>query len=357
MTDAVELSRLIDGIYDCVLDRSRWSNVFEQLCPRLGAHVAVYRQAPTLLIQHGVEPQLWATYLTQYARGNPWSEAALLYLQEGDLRALYRTVDVAAFQQTRYYTDWLAPQGWGDSIAGMLSRSSASFAFIAMIRPAEDGPFGDEELMLMRLLLPHARKAAKLGWIFDDQAARLSGMAAFVERIKGAAFLVEGSGRIAYANAATGPLLAEGGLVRERGGMLVPLDGDLRAALRAAFSGRKKTPFIKAISHAQGMRILAVVPPSAESGGYAIVLVSAPEADLPLPGPILMEAYGLTAAEIRVLVGLIKGRPLAEMARDFGVAQRTVKAHLQKIFAKTGTRRQTDLIRQVLSLAPPMLLS
>ncbi|MEI9988606.1 MAG: LuxR C-terminal-related transcriptional regulator [Rhizomicrobium sp.] len=347
---------MIGAIYDCILDRRCWSNVFELLCPRIGAAMAIYRQTPTLLVQHGIAPQAWSTYQSEFGRSNPWSEAALLYLREGDMRTLYRTVDIAEFRRTRFYRELVVPQGWGDSIGGMLSRTTSSLAFIAMIRPERDGPYGDGEVGIMKTLLPHARKAAKLGWLFEDQRAKLSGMAAFVERIKGAALLIDGAGRIAYANAAAEQLLSDGVLLREQNRILLPRDAAVRDALRRAWSGEANIPFIKLARHPQGSRILSVIPPSDESGGHAIVLVSAPEAGLPLPGPILMEAYGLTVAEIRVLVGLVKGQAIAELAREFGVTQRTVKAHLQKIFAKTGTRRQSDLIREVLSHAPPLML-
>lgn len=55
--------------------------------------------------------------------------------------------------------------------------------------------------------------------------------------------------------------------------------------------------------------------------------------------------YGLTQAEQRLLRVLFDGISLPEAARCLGVARTTARTHLQRLFEKTGTRRQADLLR------------
>lgn len=55
--------------------------------------------------------------------------------------------------------------------------------------------------------------------------------------------------------------------------------------------------------------------------------------------------FGLTPAENRLLEHLLHGRSLKETALQLGVARTTARTHLQRIFDKTGVRRQTDLQR------------
>jgi DNA-binding CsgD family transcriptional regulator len=38
-----------------------------------------------------------------------------------------------------------------------------------------------------------------------------------------------------------------------------------------------------------------------------------------------------------------------------GIGESTVRSHLQRIFAKTNTTRQTDLLRLLQSATPPLL--
>ena len=48
-------------------------------------------------------------------------------------------------------------------------------------------------------------------------------------------------------------------------------------------------------------------------------------------------AFGLTQAETRLLASLLAGRTLADTAVALGIALATAKAHLNKVFAKTGS--------------------
>ncbi len=55
--------------------------------------------------------------------------------------------------------------------------------------------------------------------------------------------------------------------------------------------------------------------------------------------------FGLTAAERKLLVQLLEGRELKDAAICLGVARTTARTHLQRIFDKTGVRRQSELQR------------
>jgi DNA-binding CsgD family transcriptional regulator len=57
------------------------------------------------------------------------------------------------------------------------------------------------------------------------------------------------------------------------------------------------------------------------------------------------ELYGLTASEQKVLGHITRGQAPQETADELGIGIATVKTHLLKIFAKTSTGRQADLIR------------
>jgi DNA-binding CsgD family transcriptional regulator len=55
--------------------------------------------------------------------------------------------------------------------------------------------------------------------------------------------------------------------------------------------------------------------------------------------------YGLTPAEVRVLQVLIESGGVSAVAETLGTSRSTVKRHLEHVFAKTGTRRQTELLK------------
>jgi DNA-binding CsgD family transcriptional regulator len=62
---------------------------------------------------------------------------------------------------------------------------------------------------------------------------------------------------------------------------------------------------------------------------------------------LLNSLFSLTPAEIRVTREVGQGGSLKDIAGMLGVMPSTIRTHLHHIFAKTGMRRQADLIRLV----------
>ena len=59
----------------------------------------------------------------------------------------------------------------------------------------------------------------------------------------------------------------------------------------------------------------------------------------------LARAFGLTPAETRVALHLIDGGDIASCAHQAGLSPGTVRSQLKSIFAKTGVKRQSELVR------------
>jgi DNA-binding CsgD family transcriptional regulator len=79
--------------------------------------------------------------------------------------------------------------------------------------------------------------------------------------------------------------------------------------------------------------------------GAAAVIMQDPTERRTPPLEAFAQLYGLTFAEQKVLEHIAEGEPPQEAADELGVSITTVKTHLQKIFAKTATGRQADLIQ------------
>ena len=60
--------------------------------------------------------------------------------------------------------------------------------------------------------------------------------------------------------------------------------------------------------------------------------------------------YDLSAAEARVFDAVFKAQGIKAIAELLGLSQATVKTQMQRLFRKTGTKRQTDLVKLVAGL-------
>jgi DNA-binding CsgD family transcriptional regulator len=64
---------------------------------------------------------------------------------------------------------------------------------------------------------------------------------------------------------------------------------------------------------------------------------------------LLERLYELTPTEAALAIDLASGRTLAQAAKAREVSVNTVRTHLRAVFQKTGTRRQSELVRLLLT--------
>lgn len=59
------------------------------------------------------------------------------------------------------------------------------------------------------------------------------------------------------------------------------------------------------------------------------------------------EAHGLTPAELKMVDSIVGGLSVPEHAKAYGISVNTARVHMQRVLEKTGSNRQTDLLRKV----------
>jgi DNA-binding CsgD family transcriptional regulator len=66
---------------------------------------------------------------------------------------------------------------------------------------------------------------------------------------------------------------------------------------------------------------------------------------------LLQSAYDLTKSEARVCSLLVNGRSVDDISVALNISPYTVRTHLQRVFHKTGSTRQMDVVKLVLNTA------
>ncbi|TIT36259.1 MAG: helix-turn-helix transcriptional regulator [Mesorhizobium sp.] len=81
------------------------------------------------------------------------------------------------------------------------------------------------------------------------------------------------------------------------------------------------------------------------SGADILVAATAVNASSMVPSPTLLAGlFDLTPAEARLASALSQGRTLTEAAASANITVKTGRTYLERIFAKTGTRQQSQLV-------------
>lgn len=191
-------------------------------------------------------------------------------------------------------------------------------------------------------------------------ASPASLLADAVERWPVGVIVVDAGGGVLWLNRAARAI------VSARDGLAVGA-GEL-AALRGADDARLQTLLKRAAAQGFGSGLLAVAradgraayqlsiaglpwtaaEPSAGRAA-AIVLVTDPERQAGDLTAAVSRLYGLTPAEARLAMALARGMSPRAHAAACGVSPNTVNSQLKAIFHKTGVRRQTELMRLLLT--------
>jgi DNA-binding CsgD family transcriptional regulator len=90
----------------------------------------------------------------------------------------------------------------------------------------------------------------------------------------------------------------------------------------------------------------------------AIVFLVDPDRLADVDEASLAPTFDLTAAEARLAARLLRGDTLQQAARALGVRTTTARTHLSRLFAKTNTSRQPELVKLLVltSLSTPLRL-
>jgi DNA-binding CsgD family transcriptional regulator len=76
----------------------------------------------------------------------------------------------------------------------------------------------------------------------------------------------------------------------------------------------------------------------------AVAFITDPERQTPASTDVLMQAYTLTRKEAMLAARLCAGKSLQQVAQELAITYETARTHLRRIFSKTGTSRQAELI-------------
>jgi DNA-binding CsgD family transcriptional regulator/PAS domain-containing protein len=371
------LSSLIADIYDAALDATRWGDVLGKTRDFVGGSAAVLyskdttsKSASICYDDGGIDPRYKRLYLDEYVKYDPSTAAEIFAAIEQPL-ATDDLVPYEEFLQTRHYQEWARPQGLVDHLRVALDKSATTIAFFGVFRSQREGLADDEMRTRMRLIAPHVRRAVLIGSVMDRKSAEAAAFADTLDGIGAGTFLVDADGRIVHANASGKALLDERSVLRTGGGKVAAIatdaDRELSQTLATAGGGDAAVG-VKGVAvplmARDGERYVAHVLPLTSGerrragAGYAAtaaLFVRKAALDVSSPPETIARLYKLTPTELRVLLAIVEVGGVPEVAEALGMGEATVKTHLHRLFAKTETTRQAELVKLVAAFSNPLV--
>ncbi len=357
------LSALITHYYDAALDSSLWPGTATRTAQALDS-------TSTVIKLHGdavrVDMLECTDNLVVAERDRAWAEdwhRRDLWVERSVAYGLSRVVTdedlVTPEERARsgFYQEWLRHLDIHHMLGAVFQTTDGAIAVLGIHRTREAGAYTDAERSKLALLLPHLQRALRLGRRLSALSQAHATALQALDRVDTGVIVVDERCRIMLSSAMADALLRGNAELAVQGGCLVLQQPALRDALsaqiRAAANVAQGEPGDAGASLCVPrpgrlplvLEIAPLRPTTSVFGDQrpaALVFIRDPEAPADLDR--LRALFGLTRTEAAVAAALAQGRSLEGIASGLGVGLGTVRSHLKRILAKTGTHRQAEVV-------------
>lgn len=369
------LYSIIGEIYDCVLNPEGWTGVMTRVTEAVDAAYTTVALASTA-DSHG-----------RFAAQSAWDPVQMRALQEdydfdeipglkaaivGDIDTPVATLShmsEAELQQTPFFQNWARPQGLREACITKFVHTPDRIGLMGCTTRANRGIITVEEQRFMTLLSPHLRRASLIGDLLDQTRITANFYREALDHLAVPIVLAGADGAILHANGAAdrmfsgqGPILSKKGLLQPQNPVVARALAEALASAAGADASLGSRGIGLPVSAPGQPPAVAYVLPLTEGTARAAfrpacaaVFVSTTTSSSPLPEAVLTTLFDLTPAEARVLLRIGSGLPASRSASSLGISENTLKTHLNRIFAKTGTRRQADLVKLISDIGMPFV--
>ncbi len=367
-------SSIVGDIYDCALNPAGWTGALTRVSAAMNAaYTSISLSNPQFAQARMASHSPWDPVMLKVLNdeygldGIPGLNSVLMGSVD-EPRSTLNDMSEDVFYATPFYKNWVEPQGLRDGCVMKFAHTPDRVGAIASVTFNTRDIITADERRFMALLSPHLRRAALIGDLLDHQRVQTELFRESLERLSAPVLLVDQISKILYANSAAQRLLDSGKLVKLVGGCLSMADERMRPALIDAVA-RTEGRALALGSRGIGIPVTAAGQPkavayvlplnhsdirSAFAPAVAAVFIATEQAGAPPTQDVLATLYDLTPAEARLMVMMGDGVSTAHAAQRLNVTENTIKTHLARVYSKTGVARQSELVKLVSALAPPV---
>jgi DNA-binding CsgD family transcriptional regulator/PAS domain-containing protein len=364
---------LIAAIYDAVIEPAGWDDVVRRIVEATksvsGGLFVQEPDAVSLSATCNVDTFYANAFVQTWHKNDPF-----LVVKEttapGELGTCTYITQTDSFKASAYFHEFLRPQGWADAVGVGLLRGPNSSGYLVVHRSPDAIWVEPAEWHLLETLALHLRRAAELHQLLARTRATTDSLGAAVAAAGFAVFLLTMDCRVIFANAKAEDLVRRGiGLRYEHGRLAAATpalthrlhalarhgsqpergEGDVGGTLEFC-RGENRPPLLAHVIPLAANRTATIFDIDRPA---AAVFVVDPAADLGAQIQQFAARFGLTAAETRVLAEIIAGNGLPAAAARLKITEATARTYAKCVLSKTGTNRQTELIRRFFETSLP----
>ncbi len=355
-------------IYDAVMAPQGFQLFAEKLVEvfNLKAVLMAIRHNETLDMKYlwmggGIVPHWTENYALDYASDDILAQ----HLVAAPIANFYASnLDIAFppnFPDTRFYKEWLAPQGVAFAAAAVVLQEGPWETQLYLQRSPEQPPFTPDEIAQFNTFLPHLQRAIQMRQRLSGLQLGQDILASSLNMLAMPTFLFDEYATVAHYNRSAETLLGSGYLRLENGHLQTPddkltrkLNLELSKSIVASRSKDEDFNHVILLPRSGKLPLMLMITPlqlqdSPRIHGAALMFAFDPEAIPAATSELIKKLFRLTNAEAELSIALCSGKTLDEFASERDRSIHTVKTQLKNIYLKTGTNRQAQLVSMLLA--------
>lgn len=362
-----KFNSLIDNIYSAALDMDEWFSVLESFKDSMNATSGLLRvqdmqsNVVGAYITSGIDPSYRKKYKEYYIHRDPLVAAVTEDKTRHPIQTRIYMPD--SFRQTEFYNDYAVPQSMHNSACCNIGKNYSQVASIGVHRDNKRGVFTPSEMNVFNLLAPHIQRSVRTNQLLSRLTEQAGVSNAVLDRLEKGIILIDVEGHPVFINRMAEEIVAQECELSIE-------NRELRSIKRSDTQALQKLIFNACRAEQRAGGVLSISSPASvhplnimacpihrdtislgfdSSSAVAILFIGSGGKDLVISLDVLCQLYGLTGAEARLCATLANGYSLEQIADKFGVTKHTIRSQLKSCFYKTGVKRQTELVKMVLS--------
>lgn len=364
-----EFSGALDAVYDAATSFDRWpvalghfARAFD--CSFVGLIHRDLRTMEGRAVALGIDAAGQREYFDLWSQHDIIMQRTAVY-RAGAVETDYDILPRDELLRSDYYNGFLKPHDMHAYLRITLSQENGFRKIISLSRPVSLGDFAVADVEHCRRLVPHLQRAARVAQHVNDARLMFNAFSDVLERSDKGVLILDTGGKVVFANAAARAMAESTDGFRLRRDRIEVLSRRSDAALQRLVAGatgqlagtNAPRGGMLRLPRESGQPDYAVAIASlgnesawSSAGPAAFVLITDPDASPAPAAALIAQLFGLSAAETRVAERLMMGESPEQAAASLGIKTSTARWHLAALYRKTGTNRQAQLTRLLLSV-------
>jgi DNA-binding CsgD family transcriptional regulator len=380
--NADEWDKLIGELYEAVLEPGRLVQVLRGFDSFLGSRLCHLmgwnNRSGTLSMSAMSNPEFheagraYAEYYGQIDPRRRFAESQSV----GGIWACHDHFNKKYVSGNEFYQDFLIPSGARYVLGGYVHETADLKVFIVFNHLVGQDEFDSTQRLAIRRLMPHLQRVMRMTLSVETLRAGSHAGELGLTALGQAVFTLDGMGHIAFANEVAETMLRDSGVLHAQSQRLAGKGNNASkfasAADRTRLTRQSESVLLEDTQNPSSAWLVSILPiprvinlpgivshegtASASLGmsnvnrawmndDVDLVVLAVPQhAGTGAMTRTLAKLFKLTDAEARLAHGLSAGKSVEEYASKNGISVTTARTQIRSILAKTGERRQHDLV-------------